>query len=203
MASTQPHNKRGQERLGKQFEALSLITTRRLMRAKTDAGTDVWMTEVADAAPASWVHCRCCVYQLLVMNTRWEFKNILIFRSPADELVWTSYIKSIKSFRGTVFKRSLVQGLKHDTAFLHRKRGSDETIFMDDQDDAHEHCAPFLLSETPLQSFATLKLLFCKQHLQLHQVTAAVLSSLSFYWWTNGSNSQHCYHTRAHMLTIQ
>lgn len=73
------------------------------MRAKTDVATDVWMTEAADAAPGFWAHCWCRAFQLSFTNALWEFKGILIFRSPADDLVWTS---NINSSRETAFKRS-------------------------------------------------------------------------------------------------
>lgn len=95
----------------------------------------------------------------------WEFKSILIFRSPFDELVWTSYIHS---FRETAFKRSLDQAIKNETPFPYKKRGTDETIFTDVQDDVRVntvYCFSWL--KTPLQPFAALPLLFRKQHLQL------------------------------------
>lgn len=134
------------------WSPLSLITKRRLMRAKTDAGTDVGMTEVADAAPSFWVHCRYCVFQLFVMNAFWEFKSI-------PQLCWWTCLDIINSFRETAFKRSLDQAMKHDTAFLHRKRGTDASRWMFKMMRVWKLCTIFL--ETPPPSFATLQLLFC------------------------------------------
>lgn len=163
------------------------------MRAKTDAGVDVWMVEVADAAPGSWVHCRYCVLQLFVM------KCSMRIQKPFDELVWTSYVHS---FRETAFKRSLDQAVKPETAFLRRKRGTDETIFTDVQDNVcvWTLCTLFLGWKHPSSHFQPFN--FCSvssiSSCRFHSCIGS-LSSLSFCWWTNGSNSQHLSHETSHV----
>lgn len=46
------------------------------------------------------------------------------------QLCWWTCLDIINSFRETAFKRSLDQAMKHDTAFLHRKRGTDASRWM-------------------------------------------------------------------------
>lgn len=65
---------------------------------------DVWMTEVADAAPSSWVHCWYCVFQLCAMNALWEFQGFDILQP-----CWWTCLDIINSIRKTALGRSLDQ----------------------------------------------------------------------------------------------
>lgn len=195
------------------------------MRAKTDAGTDVWMTEVADAAPGFWAHCWCCVFQLFLMNALWESKGILIFRSHADELVWTSYINSL---RETAFKRdktgwwSTIQFSIEKEELMERYSWTVETMCVRTLCSAFlgwkppsSHLQPFNFCSgrsisscryySCISSLLFLQFPHCGMKNRNILFSSAVhsLSSLSFCWRTNGSNSQHCCHTRPHMLMVQ
>lgn len=85
-----------------------------------------------------------CVFQLFVMNALREFQSFDIPQS-----CWWTCLDIINSFRETAFNRSLDQAMKRDTAFLHRKKGTDETIFTDVHDDARVNTEPFFLAENP------------------------------------------------------
>lgn len=152
------------------------------MRARLDrCGDGRVVQEVADAAPRFWVHCRYCVFQLFLMNTPWEFQGFDILWP-----CWWTCLDTTDSIRETELKRSLNQAMKHNTAVLRWKREPNETIFTEVLDDVRVNAVyTFSWLKTSLQLFATLQLLFCKQHLQLwvpqlRQVTVTVLGSLSF-----------------------
>lgn len=172
------------------------------MRAKTDAATDVWMTEAADAAPGFWAHCWCRAFQLFLTNALWEFKGILIFRSPADDLVWTS---DINSSRETAFKRSQTRWWSIKQQFS-IETGADESAIHGWSRQSRMnavYCFSWL-TLLPLQSFATHRFHSCIiKNKDIFDSAVHSLSSLSFCWSTNGSNSQHRYHTRPHMLMVR
>lgn len=158
------------------------------MRAKIDAGTDAWMTQVADAGPRFWVHCWYCVCSALVDERRLRTPMHFDIPQPCS---WTPYINS----RETALKRDNEAGC----SIPHWKRWSFQTIFMGFQGE------PCVDGCTVLYCLCTVTSLSssCWSVHSCISFCAAVLSSLSFCWWTNGSISQHCYHMRPYMLMVQ